>query len=190
LQLWHESVQEDLAAVLYTADEIQTRIAELAAQITQRCRQQGVNELVVIGILRGAVFFLSDLVRAIDLDVLIDFMSVSSYADEAVSSGTVQIRKDIAIPIKDKHVLIVEDIIDTGLTMRCLTDLLQARQPASLHVCSLLDKPARREVDCQLDYVGFTLEGAPFTVGYGLDYGDRYRNLPYIAALKPALYQK
>ena len=190
MEFWHESVKNDLETVLFTPEQIHNRISEMAAEITRHYRQHGVEELVVIGILRGAVLFMSDLVRAIDLDVLIDFMSVSSYADEAVSSGTVHIRKDIAIPIKDRHVLIVEDIIDSGLTMKCLTDLLQARQPASLHVCSLLDKPARREVDCPLDFVGFTLEGAPFTVGFGLDYGDRYRNLPYIAALKPAVYQK
>ena len=168
--------------VLLSESAIGKRVSELAAQIASDMRGK---ELLVVGILNGAVFFLSDLVRQMpeDLDVRVDFMSVSSYENATKSSGVVRILRDIGCSIEDKHVLIVEDIIDTGFTLSYLLELLHSRKPASLKTCVLLDKSARREVAVHVDYCGFSLPDA-FVVGYGLDYAGKWRHLPDIHAVK------
>ena len=164
--------------VLFSRGEIAERISDLAGRIAVDMRGR---ELLVVGILNGAVFFLTDLVRRMpeDLDVRVDFMSVSSYENATKSSGVVRILRDIGSSIEDRHVLIVEDIIDTGYTLSYLLELLQARKPASLRTCVLLDKSARREVAVHVDYCGFSMPDA-FVVGYGLDYAGRWRHLPDI----------
>lgn len=171
-----------LGEVLLSRERIAERVAELAREIASD--NGGRRELLVVGILTGAVFFLTDLVREMpdDLDVHIDFMSVSSYADATKSSGVVRILRDIGSSIEDRHVLIVEDIIDTGYTLSYLLELLQARKPASLRTCVLLDKSARREVAVHVDYCGFSVPDA-FVVGYGLDYAGRWRHLPDIRSV-------
>jgi len=165
--------------VLISHEEIQTRIAALGAQITEDYRGR---DLTVIGVLNGCFVFLADLVRKIDLPMTTDFLGLSSYGAATNSSGVVAFTKDLSGPIENKHVLIVEDIVDTGLTMDYLMDNLATRKPASIKVCSLLSKPARRQVEPQLDYLGFTIEDR-FVVGYGLDYDGKYRNLPHIAVV-------
>ena len=164
--------------VLFSRGEIAERISDLAGRIAADMRGR---ELLVVGILNGAVFFLTDLVRRMpeDLDVRVDFMSVSSYENATKSSGVVHILRDIGSSIEDRHVLIVEDIIDTGYTLSYLLELLHARKPASLKTCVLLDKSARREVAVHVDYCGFSMPDA-FVVGYGLDYAGRWRHLPDI----------
>ena len=164
--------------VLFSRGEIAERISDLAGRIAADMRGR---ELLVVGILNGAVFFLTDLVRRMpeDLDVRVDFMSVSSYENATKSSGVVRILRDIGSSIEDRHVLIVEDIIDTGYTLSYLLELLHARKPASLKTCVLLDKSARREVAVHVDYCGFSMADA-FVVGYGLDYAGRWRHLPDI----------
>ena len=164
--------------VLFSRGEIAERISDLAGRIAADMRGR---ELLVVGILNGAVFFLTDLVRRMpeDLDVRVDFMSVSSYENATKSSGVVRILRDIGSSIEDRHVLIVEDIIDTGYTLSYLLELLHARKPASLKTCVLLDKSARREVAVHVDYCGFSMPDA-FVVGYGLDYAGRGRHLPDI----------
>ena len=168
--------------VLISGAAIGKRVSELAVQVASDMRGK---ELLVVGILNGAVFFLSDLVRRMpeDLDVRVDFMSVSSYENATKSSGVVRILRDIGCSIEDKHVLIVEDIIDTGFTLSYLLELLHSRKPASLKTCVLLDKSARREVAVHVDYCGFSLPDA-FVVGYGLDYAGKWRHLPDIHAVK------
>lgn len=163
--------------VIYTKDEITSRVHELGRQITADYQGQS---LCVVGILKGAIIFLADLVRSISLPLTLDFMAVSSYGHATTSSGVVRILKDLDTHIAGHHVLIVEDIVDSGLTLRYLLSLLAARQPASLRTCVFLDKPAKREVEVSLDYVGFTIPDV-FVVGYGLDYAEDYRHLPYLA---------
>jgi hypoxanthine phosphoribosyltransferase len=175
------SIHDDIERVLIDAPTLQRRVAELGAQIARDYQGEPVT---LVGILRGAVLFVADLARAIDAPVTIDFMAVSSYGDTMQSQGRVRILKDLDDPIAGKHVLVVEDIIDTGLTLNNLLTLLRQRQPASVRVCALLDK-AKTQV--RADYTGFTIEDA-FVVGYGLDYAQHYRNLPYIGVLKPHIY--
>lgn len=165
--------------VLLDADTIQRRVRELAKEISQDYAGQ---TLTLVCILKGAVIFLADLMRALEIPVHVDFMAISSYGAGTKSSGVVQILKDLDRPIEGKHVLVVEDIVDTGLTLRYLTENLRTRQPASLRVCVLLDKPDRREVDVDLDYVGFSIPDE-FVVGYGLDFAEDYRHLPYVGML-------
>ncbi len=172
--------------ILVTREQIATRVAELGAQITRD--YQG-RELVIVGILKGAVIFLSDLIRHIDLPLVIDFMAISSYGSATKSSGVVRIMKDLDRDLVEKHVLVVEDIIDTGLTMSFLKNNLLSRGASSIRVCALLDKPERRLVNLSSDYTGFTVPDA-FVVGYGLDYDQHYRNLPEIGVLKPEIYEK
>jgi len=165
---------------IISAAAIARRVAELGREID---RQLPGGELAVVGILRGAFVFMSDLVRAIPREVVMcDFLGVRSYGDATVSSGVVEITSDLALPIEGRHVLLVEDIVDTGLTLRYLVDLLAARGPASLHVCALLDKASGRKTAVSVDFVGFAAPDR-FVVGYGLDAAQRYRNLPYIAEL-------
>lgn len=186
---WKNYQAENVEKVLFDEITIQQRVAELARQITEDYARMGAEELVTVGILRGSVLFLSDLIRKIELPVNLDFMAVSSYRGSTTSSGTVQILKDLSRPIQGKHILIVEDIVDTGRTLQCLRELLLARQPASLKICTLLDKPSRRLVETPVDYVGFPVPDE-FVVGYGLDFDDAWRQLPYIGVLKPEAYQK
>ncbi len=165
--------------VMISKEEIENKVYELAKQIEKDYEGE---EIVVVGILKGASVFVSDLIRNIDLDVKIDFMSVSSYGNSTESSGTVKILKDLDMDIKDKNVLVVEDIIDSGLTLSNLVKALETRKPKSLKLCTLLDKPKRRTVDIPVDYIGFEIEDK-FIVGYGIDWAEKYRNLPYIGVV-------
>jgi len=165
-------------------DLVKQRVRELARQI--EADYQG-RDLLMVGLLKGAVNFMVDLTRAMQRPVAIDFMAVSSYGASTESSGIVRILKDLDESIEGKHVLIVEDIVDTGLTLKYILELLRRRGPASLRVCTLLNKVERRLVDLPLDYVGFDVPNE-FVIGYGLDYNQIYRNLPYIGVLKPELY--
>ena len=159
---------------------IQSRVRELGAQIS---RDYAGRDLTLVGVLKGSIFFLADLARAIDLPVRIELMGVSSYQDRHESSGEVRITHDVSTPMGGRHLLLVEDIVDTGLTMQFLLDNLQARQPASLKVCVLIEKPTRARCKVTLDYRGFVIEDR-FVVGYGLDYAERYRNLPFVGAIR------
>ncbi len=170
-----------VARVLLHPDEIQERVRALGAEIR---RDYAGRRVIFVGILRGAVVFLADLIRALDAPVMIDFMAVSSYGKSTTSSGVVRISKDLNESIEGEHVVVVEDIIDSGLTLRYLVDLLRRRNPASLRVCTLLLKDRPRDYAVALDYVGFTIPDE-FVVGYGLDYAGYYRNLPYIGVLAP-----
>jgi hypoxanthine phosphoribosyltransferase len=163
-------------ALLLSAETIAARVRELGAQIAQ---DYAGEELAVVPILAGSFVFAADLVRAIDLPLSVDFLGVRSYGDATKTSGVVRITHDLARPIDDKHVLLVEDIVDTGLTVRFLMDTFKSRAPRSLRLASLLHKPARARVEVPIDYLGFTIEDV-FVVGYGLDAAQRYRNLPYI----------
>jgi hypoxanthine phosphoribosyltransferase len=168
-----------IGETIIQADELQHRIRELAAEISRD--YEGRDPLLVC-VLKGAVFFLSDLMRGLDIPCEVDFMAVSSYGSQTESSGVVRILKDLDMPIEDRHVLIVEDIVDSGLTLQYLMRSLQTRGPASLEVCALLTKPSRRAVELPARYIGFEIPDK-FAVGYGLDHAERYRNLPYVAAL-------
>lgn len=172
---------EDLGAVLLTAEEIAQRVKKLGEVIARD--YQGA-ELKLVAILKGAIVFVADLIRAIPLPLTLDFMAISSYGEETTSSGVVKILKDLDENIEGAHVLVVEDIVDTGLTLGYLLRNLSAKNPASLKVCILLDRPARRIVDLPLAYKGFEIPDR-FVVGYGLDYRQRYRNLPFICTLEP-----
>ncbi|HEX4416690.1 MAG TPA: hypoxanthine phosphoribosyltransferase [Kofleriaceae bacterium] len=175
---WNRS--PDPFAELISAEAIATRVAELGAQITaEYAPLTGSAEIVVIGVLKGSVLFLADLVRHIAAPILIDFIGISSYGDATVSSGVVRITQDLSRPIEGKHVIVVEDIVDTGHTVHYLLENLATRRPASLKLCSLLHKPDRAERDIKIDYLGFTIPNK-FVVGYGLDISQQYRNLPFI----------
>jgi len=166
--------------ILVPAEDLEHRVRELAADIS---RDYAGKDLVLIGVLKGAVFFLSDLMRHIEIPVEVDFMAVASYGSATKSSGVVRILKDLDAVIEGRDVLIVEDIVDSGLTLQYLLRNLAGRNPSSLEVCALLIKPERRKVDLKTRYVGFEIPNR-FAIGYGLDYDERYRNLPYVAALK------
>jgi hypoxanthine phosphoribosyltransferase len=166
--------------ILVQRDDLAHRVRELAEEVS---RDYADRELFLVGVLKGAVFFLADFMRALQVDCELDFMAVSSYGASKDSSGIVRIQKDLDAPIGGKDVLIVEDIVDSGLTLSYLLRTLQAREPASLEVCALLTKPERRKVDLPIRYVGFEIPNR-FAIGYGLDYGERYRNLPYVAVLE------
>ena len=174
----------DFMDVLIPHAQIQARVAELGAQISA---DYSGKDLTVIGILKGSVLFMADLIRAISMPLTIDFMAVTSYGSSTTSSGNVRILKDLDSSITGRHLLIVEDIIDSGLTMQYLLNNLASRGAASLRVCTLLDKPERRKADVAADYKGFEVPDE-FVVGYGLDYAEKYRNLPYIGVLKPSVY--
>ena len=171
--------------VAISREELSDKVKELGKKITED--YQG-KDLVLICVLRGAIVFFSDLLRQIDLPVTIDTLAASSYGNSSVSSGKVIIEKDISIDIQGKHVLIIEDIIDSGYTMSCVVDMLKSRSPASVKICALLDKPSRRKVDIKGDYVAYTV-GDEFVAGYGLDYAQLYRNLPDICVLKESVYR-
>ena len=172
--------------LLLTKDQIAQRVREMGKQITEDF--QG-KDLTVICILKGAVVFFVDLIREIDLPMSIDFMAISSYGSATKSSGVVRILKDLDKPINGKHVLVVEDIVDSGMTLSFLRDNLISRGAESLHIATLLDKPERRRVPLHVDYFGFTIPDE-FVVGYGLDYAEKYRALPFVGILKPEIYLK
>jgi hypoxanthine phosphoribosyltransferase len=178
-------MHEDIEEILVSREQIEAKVHELGRQITQD--YQGKN-LLLLGILKGAIPFIADLSRAIEMLHEIDYMAVSSYGNSTQSSGVVRILKDLEGPIDQKHVLIVEDIVDSGLTLHYMIDLLLQRQPLSLRVCTLLYKERARIKPVELAYIGFRIPNL-FVVGYGLDYAQRYRNLPYIGVLKPAVYE-
>ncbi|MCS7240177.1 MAG: hypoxanthine phosphoribosyltransferase [Candidatus Bipolaricaulota bacterium] len=182
-------MREHIERVIFSAEEIARRVQDLAAQITTDYKKGGKRDpygrpLLVVGLLKGAMPFMADLIRAMDIPLEYDFMAVSSYRN-GTSPGEVRVLKDLDRAIGHRDVLIVEDIVDTGHTLRHILRSLWAREPASLRVCTLLDKPHRREVEVPVDYVGFVLPENVFVVGYGLDYGELYRNLPFIGVLKP-----
>ncbi len=179
-------MHEDIAEILISEEQLQAKVAELAAQITRD--YQGKN-LLLLGTLKGAVPFIADLARAIPLLLEIDYMAVASYGDSTQSSGVVRILKDLEGPIDRKHILVIEDIIDSGLTLHYLIDMIRRRNPLSLRVCTLLDKQRERVKLVETAYVGFSIPDR-FVVGYGLDYAQRYRNLPYIGILKPSVYEQ
>src|SRR3954447_12946780 len=173
----HDSVVGD---IIVQAEDLQRRVAELGAEVTRDYRGK---DLLLVGVLKGAVFFLSDLMRHIEIPCEVDFMAVASYGSATESSGVVRILKDLDIAIEGRDVLIVEDIVDSGLTLQYLLRSLRTRNPASLEVCALLTKPTRREVDLPARYIGFEIPDR-FAIGYGLDHAEKYRNLPFVAALQ------
>jgi hypoxanthine phosphoribosyltransferase len=173
------AVEPGVGEVLVTAEDLQRRVGELGREISQ---DYAGRPLLLVGVLKGAVFFLSDLMRAIDIHVEVDFMAVASYGSATDSSGVVRILKDLDIAIEGRDVLIVEDIVDSGLTLQYLMRNLGSRNPRTLEVCALLTKPERRKVDLPTRYVGFEIPNR-FVVGYGLDYAERHRNLPFVAVL-------
>jgi hypoxanthine phosphoribosyltransferase len=179
-------VISEAGGVLVSSEEIQEKVREIGDRITEDYRSKN---LLLVGILRGAVVFLSDLMRHLELPCEIDFMEVSSYGADTTSSGVVRILKDLEEDITGRHVLIVEDIIDTGLTLSYLRRSLLARKPASLEICALLSKPSRRRVELDVRYLGFEVPDE-FVVGYGLDFAGAYRNLPDICVLKPEVFAK
>lgn len=180
-----ENMKDDIATVLLSEEEIQEIVTRIGKQITEDYR--GKN-LVLVSVLKGSVCFMADLMRAIDLPLSIDFMVVSSYGKNTVSSGGVKIIKDLDLNLSGLDLLIVEDILDTGNTLRSLMDILQTRHPNSIRLCTFLDKPERRVANIKADYVGAVVPDE-FVVGYGLDYDQNYRNLPYLGVLKSSVYE-
>jgi len=176
---------KDIAEIIITEQQLRAKIAELAEQITQY--YQG-KPLLLLGTLKGAIHFIADLSRAIKLPLEMDYIAVSSYGNSTNSSGVVRILKDLEGPIDQKHVLIIEDVVDSGHTLHYLVDMLKRRNPLSLRICALLDKQRERIKAVKIDYVGFRIPDK-FVVGYGLDYAQRYRNLPYIGILKSSIYE-
>ena len=179
-------MRKDLAGILVTEEQIATRVKELGEMISKDYEGK---DLVVICVLRGSFIFMADLVREIKIPLSTDFISVSSYGSGTSSSGVVRFLKDLDEIITDRHVLIVEDIIDTGITLKYLMENLQTRKPASIKICTLLSKPERRKVEIDVAYNGFTIPDQ-FAVGYGLDYSEKYRNLPFVGVLDPNVYEK
>jgi len=180
-------MEKDIAQVLLSEEQLKNRVREIAAQISEDYRDKNPT---MVCILKGAVMFYTDLLRAMPIPVSMDFMAVSSYGKSTKSSGEVEIRKDLSSSIEGKHVIIVEDIVDSGFTLTYLTKMLASRGAASIKLCTLLDKPSRRApgITLKADYSGFEV-GNEFVVGYGLDYAEKYRNLPYIGILKPEVYE-
>jgi len=174
----------DVEEILLTGEEVQARVAELGAQLA--ADYEG-RDPVLVSVLKGSIIFLADLVRAMPIPLSIDLMEVSSYGASTESSGQVRILKDLSSSITGREVIVVEDIIDTGLTLNYLLRYLHDKGPASIRICCLLDKPARRLAPIEIDYRGFTIPDR-FVIGYGLDYGEHYRNLPYVGVLQPSVY--
>ena len=177
-------LEKDIQEILFTEEQLKNRVGEIARQIES---DYAGKEVMFIGILRGSFVFMADLCRAVELPCTLDFMSVSSYGSGTTSSGQIQIIKDLSEDITGRHVIVVEDILDSGNTLSYLLNILEHRHPASVRLCALLDKPERRVKPVELHYSGFSIPDA-FVVGYGLDYAQKYRNLPYIGILKPEVY--
>ena len=180
------SMNDDIRAVLVSEQQLKDKVAQLGAQISQ---DYAGKDLVLVSILKGAVVFMADLMRAVTIPCSIDFMVVSSYGAGTTTTGLVKIIKDLDSDLSGKDVLIVEDILDTGVTLSNLVPMLKMRDPNSVRICAILDKPSRRRADIQADYIGFQVPDE-FVVGYGLDYEQQYRNLPYVGVLKPSVYEK
>lgn len=178
---------QDIATILLDQERIQQRVRELAEQISRDYAD--VDDLLLIGVLKGSVMFMVDLARSLQRDVALDFMAISSYGAATKTSGVVRVLKDLDTDIGGRNVIIVEDIVDSGLTLEYLRESLQRRNPASLRICTLLNKPDGRRTDVTIDYSGFDIPDA-FVVGYGLDFAEHYRNLPYIGVLRPEVYSK
>ena len=178
------TIHQDVEEVLLSTDELQARVAELGRQLSV---DYAGRDPVLISVLKGSIVFLADLIRAMEIPLSLDLMEVSSYGSGTETSGQVRILKDLSRPIEGRDVIVVEDIIDTGLTLNYLLRYLAERNPASMRICCLLDKPARRLAEIDIDYVGFTIPDR-FVIGYGLDYDERYRNLPYVGVLRPSVY--
>ena len=186
MSLWSEHVHNSLKSILLTQEQIEHRISQLACQINKDYASL-TDDLVVIGVLRGSILFMSELIKQLDVPLVIDFLAAASYGKGVSSSGNVRITKDTFIDIKDKHVLVVEDIVDTGITLNKVLQMLQLRGPLSLKLCTLLSKPSRRQIEIPVDYCGFEVPDV-FVVGYGLDFADKYRHLPFIGVLKDNMY--
>jgi hypoxanthine phosphoribosyltransferase len=180
------ALADDIAEILIPTERLRGRVRELAAEVEADYRGK---DLLMIGVLKGALMFMVDLARQVDLPLELDFMAISSYGSGTETSGVVRIIKDLDANIEGRHVLVVEDIVDTGLTLSYMRENLLTRSPASLRICCLLDKRDARQTDVALDYVGFVIPSR-FVVGYGLDYAEIYRNLPFVGVLKPECYQK
>lgn len=178
-------MREDLCEIIYTEEQIRTRIKELGAILSEE--YDGKNPLFV-GVLKGCFVFMADLVRAVTIPCTVDFMAVSSYGNATTTTGAVKINKDLSEDIEGRHVVIVEDILDSGITLSYLSKYLMNRNPASLSIVTLFDKPEGRRTDIQAKHYGYRVPNK-FIVGYGLDYAEKYRNLPYIAVLKPEIYE-
>jgi hypoxanthine phosphoribosyltransferase len=176
-------LERDVAEILVDEESLRARVAELGEEIST---DYAGRDPLLVGVLKGAVFFMADLMRQLTVPCEVDFMAISSYGAASDSSGVVRILKDLDTPIENRHVLVVEDIIDSGLTLSYLMRNLKARRPATLEVCALLTKPERREIDVPVRYVGFEIPNR-FVVGYGLDFAERYRNLPYVGVLQEDL---
>jgi len=181
-----EAIHPDISRVLIESDTLQARILEMGAAIS---RDYGGKSPLFVGVLKGVLFFLADLLRAVDIPLEVDFMAITSYSPEMLEHGLVRITKDLETSLKGRHVIFVEDMIDTGLTLGYLLKLLKARDPASLEVAVLFDKPSRRLLNITPRYLGFRLPDQ-FVVGYGLDYREQYRNLPYVGLLKAEVFQR
>lgn len=177
-------LEKDIQEVLFSEEQLDACVRKIAAQIEKDYEGK---EIMLIGVLRGSFVFMADLSRRIDLPCTLDFMAVSSYGKGTSSSGQVQITKDLSSDISGKHIIVIEDILDSGNTLSYLLKLLEQRNPASIRLCTLLDKPDRRVKHVEVHYSGFSIPDA-FVVGYGLDYAEQYRNLPYIGILKPEVY--
>jgi len=175
-----------IAEILVTEEQIRAKVAELAAALS---REYAGKRLLIVGVLNGAAVFVADLLRALSIPAELEFVGMSSYGCSTVSCGELQLTKDVACDLEGKHVLVVEDIVDTGRTLAALVACLRARGPASVRVCALLDKPSRRQVDFRPDFVGFTIPDR-FVVGYGLDFAQGFRGLPYVAVLRPEAYAR
>lgn len=179
-------MREDIKEILFTQEDLKAITKELGKKVTRDYKDK---KLYLVTILKGAVVFLTDFMRNVDLPCEVDFMVVSSYGSGVTSSGNVKIIKDLDVPLEDKDILIVEDILDSGNTLKFVVDMIKKRHPKSVEVCALLDKPSRRIADIQAKYVGREIPDE-FVVGYGLDYDEKYRNLPYLGVLKPEVYTK
>lgn len=177
-------MREDILKVLISEQQLQEKVSELGRQISEDCRDKN---LLLVSVLKGSIVFMADLMRAITIHARVDFMAVSSYGSGVKTSGVVKIIKDLDLPLEGYDILIVEDILDSGKTLDYLKDILSQRAPKSIRIATLLDKPDRREANIKPDYFGFVVPDE-FVVGYGLDYAEKYRNLPYIGVLKPEVY--
>lgn len=180
----YQAFSTEIQEVLFSSEQIQQRVTDLGRAISEDYRDR---EVLLVGVLKGVLFFMADLLRALSITVEVDFMAVSNYSQESRAKGVVRLVKDLETPIAGRHVLFVEDVVDTGLTLNYLLRLLRTRGPASLEVCTLFNKPTHRLIDMPLKYKGFDLPDL-FVVGYGLDHRERYRNLPFVAVLKPSAF--
>lgn len=179
------NMTKDLSQILFTEEQIKERVQKIAREISDDYRGK---VPLLVSVLKGSFIFMADLVRFLDIDCTIDFMVVSSYGTKSKSTGAVKIIKDLDIDIEGKDILLVEDILDSGLTLSYIKGIMETKEPASVRICTLLDKPSRRTADIKADYIGFTIPDE-FIVGYGLDYAEKYRNLPEIGVLNPSIYE-